>query len=83
MLVDQQKLEWHLIVYVPIKRWPTGERAEMDKDELWLELIEDVKKEMLLSGFQKAIHPKPSDLGLWKKGKYTSNAASLILFINV
>jgi hypothetical protein len=24
---------------------------------------------MLLSGFKKAIHPKPTDLGLWKKGQ--------------
>jgi hypothetical protein len=37
--------------------------------EMWFELKEEAKKEMLLSGFKKAIHPKPSDLALWKKGQ--------------
>jgi hypothetical protein len=61
------KRELHLIVYVPIKRWPTCERAEMDEDEVSLELTEDAEKEMLFSGLKKAIHPKPTDLALWKK----------------
>ncbi len=36
---------------------------------MWFELIEEAEKEMLLSGFKKAIHPKPIYLGLWKKGQ--------------
>ncbi len=33
------------------------------------ELTKEVKKEMLLSAFKKAIHPKPTNLALWKKGQ--------------
>ncbi len=47
------------------------------------DVAEEARKEMLLSGFKKPIHPKPTDLGLWKGGKYTGRAASLILFIGV
>ncbi len=35
---------------------------------MWFELIEEAKKEMLLSGFKNAIHPKPTNLA-WKKGQ--------------
>jgi hypothetical protein len=41
----------------------------MEADEMSLELIQEAKKEKLLSGFKNAIHPKPTDLGLWKKGQ--------------
>ncbi len=41
--VATKKLEWHLIVYVPIKRWQTDERAEMEQDKIWIELIEEEK----------------------------------------
>jgi hypothetical protein len=58
-----------LIVYVPVKRWLIGKRAEMDEDEMWFELVKEAKKEMLLSGLSKAINPKPSNLALWKKGQ--------------
>ncbi len=30
-------------------------------------MVEEAKKERLLSGFKKAIHSKPTYLGLWKK----------------
>jgi hypothetical protein len=73
--VKTKKLERHLIVYVPIMRWPTGDRAEMEEDEMWFELIEEAKKEMLLSGFKKAI-PSPLILDYGRRGKYTSRAAS-------
>ncbi len=55
-------------MYVPIKRWLTGDRAEMEDEEMMFEVAEEVHKEMLLSGFKKPIHPKPTYLGLWKKG---------------
>jgi hypothetical protein len=44
------------------------------------DVAEEAHKEMLLSGFKKPIHSKPTDLGLWN---YTSRVASLIRFINV
>ncbi len=31
-------------------------RAEMEEDEMWFEVIEKAKKEMLLSEFKKSIH---------------------------
>ncbi len=36
---------------------------------MMFDVAEEACKEMLLSGFKKAIHPKPTDLGLWKKGQ--------------
>ena len=66
---ETKKRERHLIVYVAIKRWPLGELAEMEEDLIWIEVAEEARKEMLLSGYRKAIHPKPSDLGMWKKGQ--------------
>ncbi len=33
------------------------------------DVAEEASKEMLLSGFKEAIHPKPTYLGLWKKGQ--------------
>jgi hypothetical protein len=56
-------------VYVPNKRRPTGNRADMEKDEMMFEVAGEASKEMPLSGFKKPIHPKPTDLGLWKKGQ--------------
>jgi hypothetical protein len=67
--VDKQKREWHLIVYVPITRWPIGERAEMDEDAMTFDDAEEARKEMLIAGLKKAIYPKPTDLGFWKKGQ--------------
>jgi hypothetical protein len=57
MLVDKQKLELHLIVFVPIKR-PLKFRLN----------VKEACKEMLMAGLKKVIHPKPTDLGFWKKG---------------
>ncbi len=34
-LVETKKRELHLIVYVPIERWLTGDGAEMEEDEMW------------------------------------------------
>jgi hypothetical protein len=67
--VETKKQERHLIVYVPIKRWPTGDNAEMEQEEMMFDIAEEARKEMLLSGLKKPIHPKPTDLGLWKKGQ--------------
>jgi hypothetical protein len=57
--VETKKRERHLIVYVPIKRWQTGDRAEMEEDEMWFELLEEAKKEMLLALIQKS-YPSPA-----------------------
>ncbi len=56
-------------MYVPIKRWLTGDRAEMDEEQMMFDVAEEAHKEMLLSGFKKPIHSKPTDLGLWKRGQ--------------
>ncbi len=45
----------------------------MEEDEMWFELVDEAKKEMLLSGFIKAIHPKPTYLALWKKGQVSES----------
>ncbi len=36
---------------------------------MMFDVAEEARKEMLLSGFKKPIHPKPTYLGLWKKGQ--------------
>ncbi len=83
--VETKKREQHLIVYVPIKR-PTGDRAEMKEDEnyeMWFKVVEEARKEMLLSGFKKLSIPSPLILDYRRRGRYMSRAASLILFMNV
>ena len=65
--VETKKRERHLIVYVPIKRWLTGDRADMGEEKMMFDVAEEARKEMLLSGLKKPIHSKPTDLGLWKK----------------
>jgi hypothetical protein len=66
--------ELHLIVYAPFKQWPMGELAEM---ACGLKL-----QRKHASKYKKAIHPKPSDLGLWKKGQehYSRRLALLPLY---
>ena len=56
-------------MYVPIKRWPIGERAEVEEDEMWFEVAEEARKEILNTRLKKAINHKDTDLGLWKKGR--------------
>jgi hypothetical protein len=65
MLVETKKRERHLIVYVPIMRWLTGDRAEIEEEEMMFDVAGEARKEMLLSGSIKPIHPKPTNLGLW------------------
>jgi hypothetical protein len=65
--VDKQKRERHMKVYVPIKQWPTGERAETDEDTMICDVSEEEHKEMLIAGLKKDINPKSTDLGFWKK----------------
>ncbi len=36
---------------------------------MMFDVAEEARKKMLLSGFKKPIHLKPTDLGLWKKGQ--------------
>jgi hypothetical protein len=50
---ETKKRERHLIVYVPIKRWLTGDRAEMEEEEMMFDVAEEARKEVLLSGFKK------------------------------
>ncbi len=46
---ETKKRERHLIVYVPIKRWLTGDRADMGEEEMMFDVAEEARKEMLLS----------------------------------
>ncbi len=46
---ETKKRERHLIVYVPIKRWLTGDRAEMGDEEMMFDIAEEARKEMHLS----------------------------------
>jgi hypothetical protein len=69
MLIDKQKQELHLVVYVPLKQWPTGERVEIDEEAIMFDVAAEARKEMLIAGLKKAINPKPTDLGFWKKGQ--------------
>ncbi len=41
----------------------------MEEEEMMFDVAEEARREMLLSGFKKPIHPKATDLGLWKKGQ--------------
>ncbi len=36
---------------------------------MMFDVAEEVRKEILLLAFKKDIHPKPTDIGLWKKGQ--------------
>ncbi len=50
--IDTKKWEIHLILYVPIKRFQPGEFAEMDDDEMWVEIIKLARQELLLTGYK-------------------------------
>ncbi len=41
----------------------------MDEDTMMFDVAEEASKEMLIAGLRKAINPKPTDLGFWKKGQ--------------
>jgi hypothetical protein len=41
----------------------------MDEDQMMFEVEEEERKEMLIARLKKAINPKPTDLGFWKKGQ--------------
>ncbi len=43
-LTETKKRELHLIVYVPIKRWLTGDRADMDEEEMMFDVAEEAKR---------------------------------------
>ena len=45
-------------MYVTIKLFKTGERAEMDMDQIMFEVGEEVLKKMLHSGYKKQFTPR-------------------------
>ena len=57
-----------MIVYHAIRRWPVGERAEMDEMDVMAEVQEETQKEMLITGLKEAINPEDSYFGFWKEG---------------
>ncbi len=41
----------------------------MDEDAIMFNVAEEARKDMLIAGLNKAINPKPTELGFWKKGQ--------------
>jgi hypothetical protein len=85
--VDKQKLGQHLIVYVPVTRWQTGERAEMDEDATWFEVAEEARKDMLIAGLEKSYQFQANRAWILEEGARTFLTRHplhyLSLFINV
>ena len=73
--VVRQKRERILIVYQAIKRWPMGERAEMDAIDVMAEVQEEAQKEMLISGLKNLSIPRIPILDFGKRGKSMTRAA--------
>jgi hypothetical protein len=48
----------HVLKYVVVKRWVTGDRAEMDEDQIRSELEADMRHLMELSGQRKILATK-------------------------
>ena len=57
-----------ILSYEVVKRWVTGDRAELTEDEIKAELVVEATKLMELSGQKKFPCHKalPTDLGCWK-----------------
>jgi hypothetical protein len=47
---------------------------------MMFDVAEEARKEMLLSGFKKPIHSKPTDLGLWKKGQVHERGITFTIY---
>jgi hypothetical protein len=77
-LVETKKRERHLIVYVPIKRWPTGYRAEIEEEEMKLQRKRAMK--CCSQDSKKLSIPSPPILDYGRRGRYTSRVVSLIRF---
>ena len=60
----------HVLQYEIVKRWVTGERAELDDDKINSELEDLMREYMELSGQRKVFGHRnnPTDKGLWKLG---------------
>ena len=72
--VVKQKRERHLIVYHAIKRWPMGERAEMDEMDVMAQVQEEAQKEMLITGLKKSLNPRILILDFGRRGKSMTRA---------
>ncbi len=60
----------HVLKYVVVKCWVTGERAEMDEDQIRSELEAEMRHLMELSGQRKFFGHEtlPTDIWFWKLG---------------
>ena len=65
-----------VLSYEVVKRWTTGERAELTEDEIKAELVMEATIQMELSGQKKFPCHKalPTDLGCWKLANALQNA---------
>ena len=61
----------HVLQYVVVKRWVTGDRAEQDEDEIQCELDVLMRELMELSGQRMFLGHKSFDIdkGFWKLGR--------------
>ena len=76
----------HVLQYVVVKRWVTGDRAEMDEDQIRSELETEMRELMELSGQRKFPGHKTLDTyrGHWKlAGFMWTDAASNMKYIAV
>ena len=62
----------HVLKYEVVKRWVTGDRAELDDDKINSELEDLMREHMKLSGQRKFFghRSNPTDKGLWKLARY-------------
>ena len=60
----------HVLQYEVVKRWVTGERAELDEDKIDAELVDLMREHMELSCQRKffGYRNNATDKGLWKLG---------------
>ena len=61
--------------YVDVKRWVTGDRAEMPEEDIERELFEEARALMHLSGLRKLPGHRglDSDFAMWKKANHHSS----------
>ena len=62
----------HVLQYEVVKRWVTGDRAELDEDKIDAELVDLMRGHMELSGQRKFFGHKnnPTDKELWKLARF-------------
>ncbi len=55
----------------------------MDEEAMLFQIVVEARKEMLIAGLRKAINPKDTDLGIWKKLQEHSSRCIHYTIVNV